>query len=178
MALKLTFEQIDNGETFRITEASDADTNLTGASLSVTWDDTAYSLDLSADSTDVDSSGDWSIGDYIDVKPSDVGQSGDKFMDGVYKVEYNATNEDKVTYNTLLDYNVRLCTYNILRLVPDVHNCNVCSNSYVQRAIFMFTYLKSMEYSAAAGQITEIKRILLSLQNLCKNPYINECYSS
>src|SRR6056297_2051072 len=126
MALKLTFEQIDNGETFRITEASDDSTDLTGATLTVTWADTAYSITLSGDNwSDEDSSEDWSIGDYIDVKPSDVGQSGDKFMDGVYKVEYNADTPDKVTYNTLLDYNVRLCTYNVLRLVPDVHNCNV-----------------------------------------------------
>lgn len=179
MALKLTFEQIDNGETLRITEASDAGTDLTGASLSVTWDDTSYDIALSGSNwSDEDSSSDWSIGDTIDVKPSDVGQSGDKFEDGVYAVAYDADNETSVSYNTLLDYNVRYCVYNILRLVPDVHNCNVCTNKKVMRALFMFTYLTSLEWSASAGQLTEINRILLSLQNLCKNPYINECYSS
>ena len=170
MALKLDFEQIDNGETLRINDDSDTGTDLTGATLSITFGDSTYNIDISSWTTPGDES--------VDVKPSDVGQSTDKFSDGVYKADYNADNEDAVAYNTLLDYNVRYCVYNILRLIPDVHNCNVCSNKKVQRAIFMFTYLKSMEYSAAAGQISEIKTILASLQRLCKNPYINECYSN
>lgn len=179
MALKLDFEQIDNGETLRITETSDDGADLTGASLKVKWSGTWYDIDLSGDNwSDEDDSEDWSTGDTIDVKPDDVGQSEDKFMDGIYEIEYDADSEDTVKYNTLLDYNVRFCVYNVLRLIPDIHNCNVCSNMKVQRAIFMFTYLKSLEYSAAAGQISEIERILTSLQNLCKNPYINECYSN
>ena len=52
----------------------------------------------------------------------------------------------------------------------------MCTKDSVQQAIFMYTFLKSLEYAAACGQVTEINTILAMLQKLCLNPKINECY--
>jgi hypothetical protein len=35
-----------------------------------------------------------------------------------------------------------------------------------------------LEYSAACGQVNEINTILITLQALCLNPGINECYNN
>jgi len=169
MALGLNFEQTGDGEILKISDNSDDGSDLSGATLVIKYDGTTYSIDIS----------DWSTvgSESVEVTADQVGQTANEpFEDGIYKITYSTTNEDAVAYNTLLSYNVRSCVYNLLRVIPDIHKCDICKNQQVRRALFMFTYLKSLEYSAACGQLNEIDTILLSLQRMCKNPYINECY--
>jgi hypothetical protein len=170
MALALTFEQSNNGKTLTVTDASDAGTDYTGLTLTLgTYGGTAYSITVT---------GITQPGDTVEITADDVGQTADTaFTDGVYTATYNATNEDQVAYNVLLDYNVKYCVYNMYRQLPDIHACtDLCSNKQVERTQFMGTMLKALEYSAACGQVTEIQTILATLQNLCLNPGINECY--
>jgi len=169
MALALTFKQSNNGKTLTITDASDAGTNMDGAQITIEFNDKTFSPELDT----------WSVGDSVEVTPSDLGQDADKFTDGVYKVSYtnDAVGDSDVSYNVLLDYNVKYCVYNILRQLPDIHAANdLCTKPEVQQATAMHTFLKSLEYSAACGQTNEIRTILAMLQKLCLNPKINECY--
>ena len=170
--LALTFVQSNNGKTLTVTDASEAGSDLTGATLVITGlDDVDYNITLTAWATPGD--------EEVEVTADDVGQTADTaFLDGVYLVTYNATSEDVVTYNILLDYNVKYCVYNLYRQLPDnIHSDNsLCTNKEVERVRFMGTFLKSLEYSAACGQVNEIETILVSLQNLCLNTGVNECY--
>ena len=171
--LALTFVQSNNGKTLTITDDSEAGTDFTGITMTIVFDDSdPYTITL----TDWATPGD----EEVEVTADDVGQTADTaFLDGIYTVAYDATNETAVGYNVLLDYNVKYCVYNIYRQLPDIHACtNLCSNKEVERANFMGTFLKSLEYSAACGQINEIEVILATLQNLCLNPGINECYNN
>lgn len=189
MGLALNFEQSGDGKILKVTDKSETwgddlpnIEDVSSADLIIDFEDKTYTIDLTNSNDDWDTTfGDtgatqddlvWEVTtDMLDSSLDSV------FLDGVYTVTYSVEGvDDDVQYNTLLSHNVRSCVYQILRQIPDVHRCDICSNSEVQRAIFMFTYLKSMEYSAACGQINEIKTILSSLQRLCKNPYINECY--
>jgi hypothetical protein len=169
MAIALTFSQSDSGKIFTITDASTVGSNLAGAVVTVTYDDVVYTITLGA----------WAVGAHVDVTADLVGQTADTaFLDGIYTVNYvtTAVPAPGVTYNTLLDYNVKYCVYNMLRQVPDVFNANPCKDVNVQRALFMYTFLKSLEFSAACGQVNEIESILAKLQILCLKPTINECY--
>lgn len=170
MALALTFSQSNNGKTLTITDASTAGTDMTGAAMTITWSGTVYTITLSA----------WAVGSSVEVTADDVGQTADAaFTDGVYIVDYSNDDvgDDDVQYNVLLDYNVSYCVYNILRQLPDIHACNdICTKDSVNQAIFMYTFLQSLKYSAACGQVNEINTILAMLQNLCLNPKVNECY--
>ncbi len=170
MALALTFVQSNNGKTLTITDASTVGTDMTGAAMTITWNSTIYPITLTA----------WAVGSSVEIDKSDVGGTADDpFLDGIYVVDYSNDDvgDDDVQYNLLLSYNVTYCVYNMYRQLPDIHACNdLCTNSLVQQTEFMGTYLKALEYSAACGQTNEISRILLSLQNLCLNPGINECY--
>ena len=168
-ALALTFNQSDSGKVFTITDASTDVVITDSAVLAVTWNDVAYPITLPAT---------WAVGESIDITPTDVGQASDdnSFLDGVYSVSYAFAGQTTVIYNTLLDYNVKYYVYNMLRQVPDVFNANPCKSVDVQRALFMFTFLKSLEFSAACGQVNNINTILASLQRLCLTPTINECY--
>jgi len=171
MALALTFKQSNNGKTLTITDASDTGTVLTGAAITIEFNDQTFSPTL----TDWDTPGDESV----EVSPSDLNQDTDKFTDGVYKVYYtnDAPGDDDVSYNVLLNYNVKYCVYNILRQLPDIHSANdLCTRDEIKQATAMYTFLKSLEYSAACGQVNEIQTILAMLQKLCLNPRINECY--
>jgi hypothetical protein len=171
MALALTFVQSNNGETLTVTDASTDTPDYTGLTLTIGLKDgTAYSID--------DVIGITQVGDSIEVTADDVGQTANTaFLDGVYVVTYDATNETQVQYNVLLDYNVKLCVYDLLRQLPDIHaSATISTNKQVERVNFMYTYLKALEYSAACGQVNEIETILASLQNLCLNPGISECY--
>jgi len=174
MALALTFEQSNSGKTFTITDASDDGTNLAGAHLTIVYNsETVYDADLGVDwATPGDES--------IDLTSSDLGQGADAHIkDGVYTITYSVDDSgvEDVTYNTLLNYNVKYCVYNILKQLPDVHAANdLCTKPEVQQATAMHTFLKSLEYSAACGQTNEIRTILAMLQKLCLNPKINECY--
>lgn len=172
MALGLTFEQSNNGKTLTITEASDAGTNLAGAAISITYNSTEYSITLGTWNTVGTSS--------VEVTADDVGQTADSaFVDGIYTIKYTTTADATgVTYNTLLDYNVKYCVYNMYRQLPNTYlsSPTLCTNKEVERVRFMGTMLKSLEYSAACGQVNEIRTILSTLQNLCLNPGINECY--
>lgn len=171
MALGLTFEQSNNGKTLTISDNSDAGSDFTGVTLYIVGlDGTSYGITLT----------DWTTpgSESVEVTADDVGQTADTaFLDGIYTVTYNATNEDVVQYNVLLDYNVKYCVYNMYRQLPDLHSCpNLCTNKQVERTQFMGTMLKALEYSAACGQVNEIETILETLQNLCLNSGINECY--
>ncbi len=174
MALGLTFEQSNSGKTLTITEASTDSPDLTGAHITITFSGTqVYDEDMSAE---------WIAGteDELELDAGDLGgTSGNAIADGVYTITYSNDDvgDDDVQYNTLLDYNVRYCVYNMYRQLPDIHACNdLCTNKLVERTQFMGTMLKSLEYSAACGQVNEINTILATLQNLCLNPGINECY--
>ena len=170
MALALTFVQSNNGKTLTITDASTAGTNMTGAAMTITWDSVIYTITLTA----------WAVGSEVEVTADDVGQTADNaFLDGIYTVAYSndAVGDDDVSYNVLLDYNVKYCVYNLYRELPDIHACkDICTNKEVERVQFMGAFLKSLEYSAACGQVNEISTILATLQNLCLNSGINECY--
>ncbi len=174
MALALTFKQSNNGKIFTISDASEAGTNLAGARLIIVYNnEVIYDNVLGVDwSTPGDES--------ISLTSSDLGQGTDAHIkDGIYTITYSVDDVtvDDVTYNTLLNYNVKYCVYNILRQLPDIHAANdLCTKSEVQQATAMHTFLKSLEYSAACGQTNEIRTILAMLQKLCLNPKINECY--
>lgn len=169
MALGLNFEQTGDGEILKISENSDDGSTLDNPTLTIDYEGSSYNIDIS----------DWSAvgSESVEVTADQVGQiANEPFEDGIYTITYDTDTEDSVSYNTLLSYNVKSCVYNILRVIPDIHKCRICKNQEVRRALFMFTYLKSLEYSAACGQLNEIETILTSLQRMCKNPYINECY--
>jgi hypothetical protein len=170
MALALTFVQSNNGKTLTVTDDSTVGTNMTGITMTITWDSVVYNITLTA----------WAVGSSVEVTADDVGQTADTaFLDGVYTVDYSndAVGDDDVQYNVLLYYNVRYCVYDLYRQLPDIHACvDLCSNKQVERTLFMGTYLRALEYSAACGQVNEINTILATLQNLCLNPGINECY--
>lgn len=173
MALALTFEQSNNGKTLTITEASTDSPVLTGANISITFnDEVVYNEAMSAE---------WVAGTetYIELDAGDLGgTSGEHITDGVYTVKYTTTADATgVSYNTLLDYNVRYCVYNLFRQLPDVHySSTLCTNKEVERVRFMGTMLDSLTYSAACGQVNNINTILSTLQTLCLNSGINECY--
>lgn len=173
MALALTFVQSNNGKTLTITEASTEAPVLTGAHLLITYGgETVYDEDMSAG---------WIAGSEteLELDAGDLGgTSGNAIADGVYTVLYTTTADTTgVSYNTLLYYNVAYCVYNMYRQLPDIHACiTLCSNEQVRRTEFMGTMLKALEYSAACGQVNEINTKLATLQNLCLNPGINECY--
>jgi len=174
MALALTFEQSNNGKTLTITDASTAGTDMTGAALTITWGGIVYPIDL----TGVVPT--WTVDSYIELDASSIGgNAGDVFLDGIYVIDYSndAIGDIDVQYNVLLDYNVKYCVYNIMRQLPDIHaQKDICINDQVNQALFMNTYLKSLEYSAACGQVNEINVILVALQKLCLNPRVDECY--
>ncbi len=181
----LTFVQSNNGKTLTMTDGTTwsdpALTDITAVVITITFDDVTYTVvnETAADwagATPIQSELEW------EVTADEVGQTADTaFLDGVYTVLYTVTVGSGTftppTYNVLLDYNVRYCVYDTLRQLPDIHACvDLCTNKQVERANFMYTYLKALEYSAACGQVNEIETILASLQNLCLNPGINECY--
>ena len=178
MALGLTFEQSNNGKTLTITEASTESPSLAGATITIstvvgTTVTQVYSSVMSAE---------WIAGTEteLELEADDLGgTSGDAIIDGVYRIKYVTTADTTgVTYNTLLDYNVKYCVYNMFRQLPDKYLASpaLCTNKEVERVRFMGTMLKSLEYAAACGQVNEIQTILATLQNLCLNPGINECY--
>jgi len=175
MDLALTFVQSNNGKTLTITDASESGIDLTGAAINITFNDIVYAVTL----------GVWVEGSSVDVTTdtniTPLMGTGGPFIDGIYLVEYSndAVGDPDVSYNIVLDYNVAYCVYNQYRQLPDVHACqDLCTNDLVSRTEFMGTYLKALRYSSACGQMNEVSRILLSLQNLCLNPGINECYCS
>jgi len=173
MALGLTFEQSNNGKTLTISEASDAGTNLTGAVITITFNGETATPILTGWTTAGNES--------VEVTADEIGQTANTaFSDGVYSITYTTTADPTgVSYNVLLDYNVKYCVYNMYRQLPDIHACNtLCTNKQVERVQFMGTMLKSLEYSAACGQVNEINTILSTLQNLCLNSGVNECYCS
>lgn len=170
--LALTFSQADGGKQFILTDASTEIVDYPTSVITISYNG----------ATPVNVSSllpvDWGSGKTVTITPEDLLQASDNnpFLDGVYTVEYNTATVAKVSYNTLLDYNVKYYVYNMLRQVPDVFNANPCKSADVQRALFMFTFLKSLEFSAACGQVNNINTILASLQRLCLTPTINECY--
>jgi hypothetical protein len=178
MALVLTFEQSNSGKTLTITEASTLSPTLTGAHITISTVTSSATTEV----YDKDMSAEWIAGDAttLVLTADDLDQTADTaFTDGVYKVVYSVTDGtvENVEYNVLLDYNVKYCVYNLYRQLPDIHASNtLCTNKQVERVQFMGTFLKSLEYSAACGQVNEILTILASLQNLCLNTGINECY--
>lgn len=170
--LALTFSQTNSGKEFIITDASTEIVDYATAVMSISYDGGTAVVVTSLLPVD------WGFGKTVTITPEDLLQASDDtaFLDGIYTVEYNTTAVAKITYNTLLDYNVKYCVYNMLRQVPDVFNANPCKDVNVQRALFMYTFLKSLEFSAACGQVNEIESILAKLQILCLKPTINECY--
>lgn len=171
--LALTFVQSNNGKILTITDASEVGANLTSAVMTITWNGTVYTVTLGA----------WDVGSSVEVTTdsntdANIG-SGGPFADGIYLVKYINTIDTDVEYNLVLDYNVRYAVYNEYRLLPDIHaSQDLCTNDLVRQTEFKGTFLKALEYSSACGQINEISRILLSLQNLILNPGINECYNN
>lgn len=187
----LTFVQSNNGKTLTITDGTSWDdpalADIETVIITITYNDVDYIVVSESVIGE-----DWNGAAFVplqsdlvwEITADDVGQTANTaFLDGIYTVLYEVTvgsgEFTAPTYNVLLDYNVKYCVYNIYRQLPDIHACtNICSNKEVERANFMGTFLKSLEYSAACGQINEIEVILATLQNLCLNPGINECYNN
>lgn len=179
MALGLTFEQSNNGKTLTITEASTDSPNLAGATITIYTVTSSTTTQVYSESM----SAEWIAGTEteLELEADDLGgTAGDAITDGVYKVVYSVTDVtvDNVSYNTLLDYAVKYYVYNMYRQLPNKYLASptLCTNKEVERVQFMGTMLKSLEYSAACGQVNEINTILSTLQNLCLNSGINECY--
>lgn len=172
--LALTFAQTDAGKQFIITDASTEIVDYPTAYMAISFNG-ATAVDVS-ELLPVD----WGSGKTVTITPEDLLQASDDapFTDGVYTVVYytTATEGAKVTYNTLLNYNVKYCVYNMLRQIPTLHLVNPCKSVEVARANFMKGLLDSLEFSAACGQVNNINTILASLQRLCLTPTINECY--
>lgn len=102
-----------------------------------------------------------------------------KFPDGMYVIRYVLTGNgggtaftQEVTRDFLVYCLNKCCVYDMIAKVPEA-NCS-CDSDVVERALFAFTMLQALKYSAQSGQDTRAANINSSLTALCAQ---NDCTS-
>jgi hypothetical protein len=109
---------------------------------------------------------------------SPLGTSATKLPDGIYTISYyvdrGLAGDTSITDIILIDGQVRVEVYDLLRKVPVKYNCSenyrdCFPDEYTLDTLGRYSYLKGMEFSATLSKQEEILAMLSNLQELIED---------
>lgn len=182
LELKLNYNQSKNGKQLVFKDESNwgegvtpvAITDITSATLTITYNDEVSVIDISAE---------FLLNDpelltwEVLSQDLDAAVINEIFEDGIYTIKYEvttATDTYTVDGNILLYFNVKQHVYKYFMNLNDNWTCDLCDSQAVEWGTNLSAALQALEYTAYLGNITRINRNLDFLQKMIKSTTLYE----
>ena len=101
-----------------------------------------------------------------------IGDSDDELPDGIWEFTYaiNAgVGATTLVESVLIDGQVRVGVYDMLRILPTIYNCKDCKTKEVLDAIYAYGCLNVMQSDAYVAKTEELLSLLYTLERIVTN---------